>query len=950
MTSPTSRFSSSPVSPEEIGQLPLTDSSDVNPSKPTSVVQATVGSFSQPLPTAVPQSNPADIPDFPDKTTEKLDPNGDSPISITAAAAQEKADEILKGVSVVVKEDSATDLSASPSVESSGSAAGPSSAGSTGAPAASSSAVPSTGSTGAPAPAPAATPAPSKVDLSSVMKLVDAANTQPKGSTQTILSDVLEAIKKIPDIDVSSIEMSSQLEQDMGGFKLETYTHHSAPDELFYKVPSHYKIKFKRKDDLEPQELCINRTVYTTAKTPQEAIFAASQFVKTVSDLAQQAQLSDYSSVLEGNTSQLMDKTTFSFNFNYDKEGQPSSLSSIKVKDANNQPITLTMKADTTYSYYYQPEEGELRRVADPAEKERLRVKGETLFSSEAAALAAANYSIKDAELYDRLEEKALLKQIKDIQQEIVKKEKEFVSAAAPFIDKRSVRDQSGKLEIKGVRTKEYNEHLTALTVQKDPSAVKDGDPESIRNYAAQRKELAKYAETTSLLEKVQSKLKEYGEAAKSSGKELTDQELQDKLQEKEDAPTIKVLLDTIEQIEKDQPSTDPKKMKEMSFSEKIDYSVEYQKKLQSSPGSKIEELQTGIKQFEKDLANQHANFNKSFKKLQKIYSDLEKQKDQLQNLEKQAAEMIKSGSISHPEKAKAKAVARAISAESSPQNLKGVTDRIQRRQTTLDKLRNQLGKASLKTGVSSASSSVSSSQTRHYIDVPGNGNCLFYSIALGLRKKGNKDVQDKLKWNRNPNELRGNLKYRTELFDTAAQTLREQASNWLSDYSDNPKHPLEYVLVGGMDAENQKIDNAIRQLQNSNQALATEITELQKQNPKPDSPQSKAIGNKQKTIRDNTNSIERFEKNKYKNITDKGQDNGKRYIEATKKEGAFASTSHIIALSEHYGVPIKVIMGGGAQVYNEKVNDGKKVGDADYIPAITIAHTGGNHYQYVDE
>ena len=57
-------------------------------------------------------------------------------------------------------------------------------------------------------------------------------------------------------------------------------------------------------------------------------------------------------------------------------------------------------------------------------------------------------------------------------------------------------------------------------------------------------------------------------------------------------------------------------------------------------------------------------------------------------------------------------------------------------------------------------------------MDVPDNGNCLFYALAVGLKKKYIQDkvIQEKLSWEARPDQLTGNLKTAVDLLDPAGK------------------------------------------------------------------------------------------------------------------------------------------------------------------------------------
>lgn len=70
-----------------------------------------------------------------------------------------------------------------------------------------------------------------------------------------------------------------------------------------------------------------------------------------------------------------------------------------------------------------------------------------------------------------------------------------------------------------------------------------------------------------------------------------------------------------------------------------------------------------------------------------------------------------------------------------------------------------------------------------HRQDVPGDGACLLYAMAIGLKKNG---TQDAIIQSVKPNALTGNQKQNRDLVPVG-QHLRNVAANYISDYSKKP-------------------------------------------------------------------------------------------------------------------------------------------------------------------
>lgn len=84
-------------------------------------------------------------------------------------------------------------------------------------------------------------------------------------------------------------------------------------------------------------------------------------------------------------------------------------------------------------------------------------------------------------------------------------------------------------------------------------------------------------------------------------------------------------------------------------------------------------------------------------------------------------------------------------------------------------------------------------------IDVPDDGNCLFYSIGVGLKKKFSDDpeIQKLLNWDVEPNRLSGDLSQQKELLRKPGATLREQAANYLENNQNDDE--IMIGTIGGI-------------------------------------------------------------------------------------------------------------------------------------------------------
>ena len=104
-------------------------------------------------------------------------------------------------------------------------------------------------------------------------------------STQQVLSEILLKVKA----DGYQAEIVSKL-KGSPNFQIEPFSVDSAPGETFYKVGVSYEIKVQLGIGQE-ETVVIEREIYTTSKTPENAISTANHFKETVVNLARASSL-----------------------------------------------------------------------------------------------------------------------------------------------------------------------------------------------------------------------------------------------------------------------------------------------------------------------------------------------------------------------------------------------------------------------------------------------------------------------------------------------------------------------------------------------------------------------------------------------------------------------------------------------------------------------------------
>ena len=194
-------------------------------------------------------------------------------------------------------------------------------------------------------------------------------------------------------------------------------------------------------------------------------------------------------------------------------------------------------------------------------------------------------------------------------------------------------------------------------------------------------------------------------------------------------------------------------------------------------------------------------------------------------------------------------------------------------------------------------------------IDVPDDGNCLLYAIAVGMKKKyaAFPEIQEKLNWSIHPDELSGNLKTKGELLKKPAETLRKQAANFLA--SNQNDDSIKTALIEGVLTHSKVAKGKIQDCESMIAILEDEINQLNrsgKLEPAILDQMENQIQSYHKEITiqkskfpvDNLENIEEMELEPYI----------PQYIEETIKLGTYCGTAQIHALSQFYQVPIKIL------------------------------------------
>jgi hypothetical protein len=198
-------------------------------------------------------------------------------------------------------------------------------------------------------------------------------------------------------------------------------------------------------------------------------------------------------------------------------------------------------------------------------------------------------------------------------------------------------------------------------------------------------------------------------------------------------------------------------------------------------------------------------------------------------------------------------------------------------------------------------SSGISSQSIKeNAVDVPDDGNCLFYAIAIGLCKKYAEhtmlsdwgvnlaEIDEIINESKRIKADKKVMEKHKEFLSVPAKTLRDQAA----DYLKNNREELIFVLIEGISTHNEEM--------------------------------------------------------RKRNLSDLiiDDDNYENYINCTKEDRFYCGTAQIYALSLMYKIPIKLLKDGQQPVtFNEIVNQ-----DHIPLPVLTIAHVNGNHFQFIND
>lgn len=242
---------------------------------------------------------------------------------------------------------------------------------------------------------------------------------------------------------------------------------------------------------------------------------------------------------------------------------------------------------------------------------------------------------------------------------------------------------------------------------------------------------------------------------------------------------------------------------------------------------------------------------------------------------------------------------------------------------------------------VKKVSSSQPSTTKEQIIQVPDDGNCLFYSIGLGLKMmfKRNKDIQKKLDWTHNIKksiqEHGRDLSSTGGLLKPVSNRLRHQAADWLQENIQD--EGVRNDLIVAIYFQNEKTREKITDAQTSLLLAKEELATFKKETAHyPNYETTKNL------LRQGREQIDQWKKNIaiYQSQLI-GENDFDTYIKRSRENGFYGTGLHIKALCEIYGIRIKVKSHYPDQIHNEDINQSTP---------LVIRFVNGNHYNYVTQ
>ncbi len=232
--------------------------------------------------------------------------------------------------------------------------------------------------------------------------------------------------------------------------------------------------------------------------------------------------------------------------------------------------------------------------------------------------------------------------------------------------------------------------------------------------------------------------------------------------------------------------------------------------------------------------------------------------------------------------------------------------------------------------------------KTPNVIDVPDDGNCLFYACGVGLRTKYKDipEIQEKLQWNVNTQLLTESLSKNEPLLREPGATLRQQAADYLETHL--TEEDVFIGLLGGIGDYVEVANRKMQEEESTIQILLNDIDRLQQwlqQFGNTAHNYLLQIQEKEEQVALKRASI--AETKKYM----PNDENLHGYIDMTKGDHVYCGAAQVYAIAKFYDVPIAIISRYGEKDQQKDIYNAESP-----YPPIKLAFVNGNHYRYIDD
>lgn len=260
-------------------------------------------------------------------------------------------------------------------------------------------------------------------------------------SSQQILADMIKECKALG---YTTFESKADLggESTGGRYEIKPYTMDSSPGKTFYQIKVKYELTAQAPADKDwpPENFEFERTIYTTATNPEDAIRLAMQFKQTVIEYA----IKDESTFNEFDTF-AMSSRSFTFDFSRNASGTMTHLNSIQAYSGIGGNQEKMERKETppssTEKYFFNKDSTGVEKL-----EEGHTPPGSLVFDSkEVAEIYQKGFSVVDQDYNDLIEKGIEKDYALNLQQEIKKGQQKFEELAKEFIKKPGVLSRFGK-------------------------------------------------------------------------------------------------------------------------------------------------------------------------------------------------------------------------------------------------------------------------------------------------------------------------------------------------------------------------------------------------------------------------------------------------------------------------------------------------------------------------